>query len=57
MTEHVPKTASPATTQIPPAEARRREIRERARREIPILRRQSEEGIAALYRLARRLGA
>jgi hypothetical protein len=57
MTEHLPKTTSSTTplAQLTPAEARRREIRERARREIPILRRQSKEGIEALRRLTRRM--
>jgi len=53
-----PKTISSTTppAQLTPAEARRREIRERWQRELPALRRQSKEGIAAMYRLARRAG-
>lgn len=42
--------------QITPEGMRRREIREQARRELPALRKQSQEGIATLKRLAERAG-
>jgi hypothetical protein len=42
--------------QITPEGLRRREIREQARRELPALRKQAQEGIATLKRLAERAG-
>jgi hypothetical protein len=41
---------------ITPEGMRRRKIREQARRELPALRKQAEEGIATLKRLAERAG-
>jgi hypothetical protein len=56
MTERLLKTTSSTTPlpQLTPAQVRRREVRERARRELPELRRRSEEAIATLHRLAGR---
>jgi hypothetical protein len=39
---------------VSPESQRREEVRERARRELPALRKQSQEGIATLKRLAER---
>jgi hypothetical protein len=47
-------TSTKPISQATPAEARKRELREQARREIPALRRQAEQGIATLHRLAQR---
>jgi hypothetical protein len=50
-----PKTSSPTIKVASSAsEAHRAQIREQARREIPALRRQAEQGIATLQRLAER---
>jgi len=52
-----PKTSTPTRRYtLSPEEARLRRFREQYRRELPALRQQSQEGIAALQRLVDRAG-